>query len=799
MQFPVQETQEELAKRIGHDILGPVVQRWLLGLHQYISYYDDGQTEFLYCARAGVRIEKLYRLFLEGAGLWPPVGQMIWVSRVSACKGTFSRSKIPAARMISREYQHQPIADLIRGVFRYQPEILSSLDLDLIEYKAHGEVFPGWIEGPTPAATQMRNYFERCGRDFDGYIASLLDGKRRAVLIDSGWQGSMQSLLTKAYPEIKWRGLYFGRHLLNGHDASIVDDVLGIMFESDVYSPKVKETAFIRHRHIIESLLEPSGPSIEEIPGGLSDSIVSNLIEANQNETVTDQSDPLYLGVVEYLTGSGRGATISEIFARHQHAMAELARILITPTREEALALSYKDRSADFGKQLIVPVLIDPADGEGSEQRISRALWQEGQAALEYKGGFLRDTQLRLAGCENLASYFDPVGSVAIDQQDAPTVAVITRTKNRPLLLRRAAESVAKQNYANFIWAVVNDGGDEAVVRQVLLESGIDQRRIILVSNASSVGMEAASNIGISNCSSEFVVIHDDDDSWEPGFLEETVRFLTSPRGARYGGVIAHTTYISEEINGSSVVEHERRPYMDWVRNVQLSEMAVSNMFPPIAFLFRRRVWEEVGGYNDQLPVLGDWYFNLEFLLRADIGVIPKSLANYHHRDRGEQTAYANSVIAGISKHEEFAAVARNAFIRRNGNSFPGAIAAILGYFASDIRHVLSGRPGTSAVNYEIIDKYWVVAHLNNPLTEKWYSKRRYFPVFLSPDISWQELEIFARKAKKTIPSPYNFDEQRYLHENEDVAIAVRNGRIKSGYHHYISHGRGEGRPRTSI
>src|SRR5690606_34179934 len=127
-----------------------------------------------------------------------------------------------------------------------------------------------------------------------------------------------------------------------------------------------------------------------------------------------------------------------------------------------------------------------------------------------------------LAGCSNASSYFDPAHTLEEPEEEGQTVAIITRTKNRPLLLQRAAESVASQTYPNYVWTIVNDGGDEALVRKVVEASRVDRRKIILVSNRDSLGMEAASNAGIANCRSDFIVIHDDDDSWEPTFLEET-------------------------------------------------------------------------------------------------------------------------------------------------------------------------------------------------------------------------------------------------------------------------------------
>jgi hypothetical protein len=54
----------DLTHHIGYDLLGPVVQRWLLALHQHLLFHDDGSTVALFCARAGVRISELYDLFL---------------------------------------------------------------------------------------------------------------------------------------------------------------------------------------------------------------------------------------------------------------------------------------------------------------------------------------------------------------------------------------------------------------------------------------------------------------------------------------------------------------------------------------------------------------------------------------------------------------------------------------------------------------------------------------------------------------------------------------------------------------
>ena len=821
--FSDKTTMDNITQHIGYDLMGPVVHRWLLALDQYIQYLDDGDTTFLFCARAGVRIQKLYQIFQRG---FPsdrnaePV--LFWISRIAVTKGVYGREHERALELITREYHHHPLRQLVEGLFRHHPERLAALDLRGADLKAYGFNFPGWLTLKAPVQNAVRAYLEDCTAAFEAYLVMLLDGKARAVLIDSGWQGSAQSLLARAYPEVEWKGLYFGRILTAHHDPTIVPDIIGLMFERDDYDPALPESAFARHRHLVECLLEPHGPSIEEIPATPFTEAANRLITANSQEEPDPEKDCLYLHVCRYLEDNAI-SSLSQIVARHQVAMPELARIIITPTGDEAQALHCKDRSADFGKTLMVPVLRDPRkdEPEKKDRRIREALWPEGQAALEYDGAIARDLQMRMNGLLDDAAWFDPCAEVekeslptAISDPAHPKVAIITRTKNRPLLLKRAAASVIGQTYPDYVWVVVNDGGDEVAVCTVIEECAVDRRRVLLVSNPQSLGMEAASNAGIRACCSEFIVIHDDDDSWEPQFLEKTIAFLSGPRGVRYGGAITQSLYVSEEVQGETVIEHGRWPYQDWVRNVQIAEMACGNFFPPIAFVFRRAIWEKVGGYNESLPVLGDWFFNMEFLLQADIGVLPEPLAFYHHRDRGDTLSglYSNSVIGGVSKHEEFAAVARNEFLRRHADKTNAALSVVFGYIAGDMRGRLNSRHRRSAINTSHLDRnnlsphddridlYWAVGQINQLFAEKkrmfWRSRSQPSPI--RPNAGWDEVQSALRKAKIMIPPPGDFDENAYLFNNPDVAKGVKEGDVWSGYMHYLLYGRTEGRLRPS-
>jgi len=249
-------------------------------------------------------------------------------------------------------------------------------------------------------------------------------------------------------------------------------------------------------------------------------------------------------------------------------------------------------------------------------------------------------------------------------------VAIITRTKDRPLLLGRALESVLAQTFTEWHHVVVNDGGDPAAVER-LCDAQRERygNRLTIVHHARSQGMEAASNAGMRASSSTWAVIHDDDDSWRPTFLEECVAFLESPsRPPSVRGVVTHSDRVFEVIEGDSVRQLSVEPFNHWLESITLFRLAANNPFPPISFVFSREAWGEVGLFREDLPVLGDWDFHLRFVSRYDVGVIARPLANYHHRPSATGS-YGNTIFDGIALHRLHEARLRNELLRRDLSS----------------------------------------------------------------------------------------------------------------------------------
>ena len=243
-------------------------------------------------------------------------------------------------------------------------------------------------------------------------------------------------------------------------------------------------------------------------------------------------------------------------------------------------------------------------------------------------------------------------------------IAVITRTKNRPALLARCLTSLKQQNYKDFLWVIINDSGNINEVNKIDELAKISGIKTHVIHRKSSTGIAAAANNGILETNSEFIHIHDDDDTLHPDFYQETINFLD--KNKNYMGVTSNTTRINEEVSDNFIKIKSRSKYSDIDSTIFLADLLWKNQFTTISFIYRRTAIDIIGIYDESLPVLDDWDFNIRFCEKFDIGVIPRALANYHFREISQAGSTAQTASAGSTLHQEYTAIIRNKMLRRD-------------------------------------------------------------------------------------------------------------------------------------
>lgn len=245
-------------------------------------------------------------------------------------------------------------------------------------------------------------------------------------------------------------------------------------------------------------------------------------------------------------------------------------------------------------------------------------------------------------------------------------VAVITRTKDRTLFLKRAVASVAKQTYKDYVHVIVNDGGDKVVVDELFANLSDEQKAKTKVFHreVSSGAPDTIFNESIDRIESDYFAIHDDDDTWQPDFLQVTVEHLEAH--AHLGAAVVRTDKILETVQEDTIRVEKITPWMPDVRVVNLYRQCIDNQLTPIATLFRRSAYQKVGRFDDTLPVVGDWEFGVRLLLEYDVDFIDTgvALANYHHR-KYQAGSPGNTSFAGNDKHRYYSNFVMNRYLRK--------------------------------------------------------------------------------------------------------------------------------------
>ncbi|MBN1069072.1 glycosyltransferase family 2 protein [Clostridium botulinum] len=258
------------------------------------------------------------------------------------------------------------------------------------------------------------------------------------------------------------------------------------------------------------------------------------------------------------------------------------------------------------------------------------------------------------------------------------TISIIVRTSTRYIFLDRAIKDIMNQTYNKWKIILVNDKGDLNKIQKIINDNNVPKEQYDVINNTGECGLHKAINLGAKAVETEMVVMHDDDDTWDVNFLSKTIEYLES--NSECMGVITHSNKVYEKVvNNQIKIDKIKKFNTDLKDVISLYDMIKNNLYSPISFVYRSRVYKEIGYFNEGLEVLEDWEFNIRFLMKYDIYIIEKALANYHIRKNTNiQESFKNTITSKRKVHQKYDTLIRNMYLRKDLNNNQLGIGTIM-------------------------------------------------------------------------------------------------------------------------
>ncbi len=193
-----------------------------------------------------------------------------------------------------------------------------------------------------------------------------------------------------------------------------------------------------------------------------------------------------------------------------------------------------------------------------------------------------------------------------------PLVSVIIPTYNRANFLVEALESVFSQTYQEFEVIVVDDGSTDdtpKLIKRFLQVKYVRQQH---------KGVASARNLGIKYAKGDLIAFLDSDDLWLPKKLEYQIAFFK--KHPETVAVQTEEIWIRRGKRVNPKKKHKKESGWIFHRCVELCIVS------PSGIMLRKKVFKEIGLFDENFPVCEDYEFWLRLSVRYPIYLISEPL-----------------------------------------------------------------------------------------------------------------------------------------------------------------------------
>lgn len=240
-------------------------------------------------------------------------------------------------------------------------------------------------------------------------------------------------------------------------------------------------------------------------------------------------------------------------------------------------------------------------------------------------------------------------------------VSVIIPTYNRMHFIEKSVRSVLEQSYPVSEVIVVDDCSADQTGEVV---QGIDDDRVRYIRLDANKGAGGARNAGVANAGNDLIAFQDSDDEWLPDKLEKQMAYydrhpscglvysayeialssgevkivphcVESTVGELEDGRTAAGKTADEKAAAGGTLDAG----IDKMEGRILRELLIRNSVGAPTMLIPKKVFEEVGGFDEKMRCLEDWDLAIRIAEKFEIGFVQKALVRAGNTQNGVSSA----------------------------------------------------------------------------------------------------------------------------------------------------------------
>ncbi len=251
----------------------------------------------------------------------------------------------------------------------------------------------------------------------------------------------------------------------------------------------------------------------------------------------------------------------------------------------------------------------------------------------------------------------------AMQTEAALRFSILIATRNRPVLVRRAVESVMRQDFANWEIVLVNDGSDEVhlpFLAALAAELGPRGQYRDLLRRARGHGQSYAQNEGAAMARGEYLCFLDDDDEWiDDRHLSRLARMidgqsvppdllLANQEACRDGVPVGRAVWL-EDLPARAMPP--LRADATGAFPVTPAQLLCATGFGHLnAMTIRRGHFERIGGFDEGLRYECDRDFYLRAIDQADAILYVQDVIARHHIPDPAAKGSMSTIVGDLEK-----------------------------------------------------------------------------------------------------------------------------------------------------